>query len=199
MEYYGKDCDNTLTQIAQDEEMEVCNTDLHVSRTTRKPMEVPEPKPSYTSYTDALQSSNSNTSRAQGGGLGNSSYQPSHSMPLNRGRGRGRMSFSQRPHFNRGRGARNNYRQPQYARRPQDKMSHEDRKFIYGEERHRKDGFVSPKSCHTAKSPKANTSTSIDTEWPNTLNLSESERKGLALLGFTPDSEFVKTIFLCET
>lgn len=104
------------------------------------------------------------------------------------------MNFQQRPHFTRGRGARGNYRQPQLVRRSQDKMFREDRKFIYGKENHQDDGFVSQKSRHTARSPKANSSVSNDIGWSNTMNLSESEKKGLALLGFTPDSEFLKNI-----
>lgn len=68
LEFYGQKCDNTLTQIVQDEEMEVCNTELPVDRNVQKTPRVSTSKPSYT---DALQSSSYSVNQSPRASMGN--------------------------------------------------------------------------------------------------------------------------------
>lgn len=84
-------------------------------------------------------------------------------------------------------------------KRPQDKLSNEDRNFLHGQLKETKphsqmmiseDGFTTPKAKHTRKSP----SPLKRTDWANITQLTEVEKKSLEILGLSPNSDFVRNI-----
>lgn len=91
-----------------------------------------------------------------------------------------------------GRGTFNN-------RRPQDKLSADDKNFLFGYASHSRfdeDGYITPRK--SAKSPTSSThntcASNPRTDYSNSLNLTEHQKNGLVELGLIPDSDFVKNI-----
>lgn len=114
-------------------------------------------------------------------------------------RGRGNLSFSL-PNYStpRGRGLYKNTRRPYNrsftSRRPQDRLSQDDKNFLFGycpDE----DGYVSPNRRKTIKSPSSHSAmtSTDDHKYKGIAQLTEHQKQGLIDLGLAPDSRFVRS------
>lgn len=210
--------ENTLTQIATDqaipEHMEVSvgthdacpleSTLIHQDEFFSDDHKQGHP-PLSQSYTDAVKSPKSfkadfpplsQRDRGQGsrrarnsGGRGrpssSSSYQySSSSYPRGNGRGSRRQQFRS---------------SPGNSRRSQDKMSDDDKNFLFGYKPHEKvnkDGYTTPSPRKTVRSSSSNTSDKEKSLFDgyDSLKLTEHQKEGLVELGLVPSSDFVKNI-----
>lgn len=201
--------ENTLTQMATDRDqtghMDTDEHDpsllesTHIQRNDNfcSDDNVSRPASSQTlSYTDAVKSPGKSNKEMQY--FPNRGRNTQYNRRSNYAGGRGRPFHQYSPNRGRGRGTGRPYHRGAFSnRRTQDKLSTDDKNFLFGYQntsRYDNDGYITP--WKTAKSPPTSVHLTprLDSDLLKVLNLSEQQKQGLIDMGLIPNSDFVRNI-----
>lgn len=194
--------ENTLTQIATDRDQsghmdteEHDASPLESTHIQRSDDHISCPASSQTqSYTDAVKSPGKLNKQNQY--FSSKGHNTHYNRRSNYAGGRGKPFQQFSPNRGRGRGSGRPYYKGAFSnRRTQDKLSADDKNFLFGFQnasRYDSEGYITPRK--TTKSPPTNVRRTprLDSDLLKGLDLSEQQKQGLIDMGLLPNSDFVR-------